>query len=141
MRNQSKHKLNYFERLTDPMRFGKMITPPTPMVSFIWHYCSQIKGTLLFVFVLKFLEVLMDLSVPLVFGYIVGRIVTEDDIQLFLQEDLIFLLGFGAFFLIVTPSIRSLSQALMNMSIMTGFANIYSKEKCTQGKLVDPTPT
>ncbi len=124
MRNQSKHKLNFFERLTDPMRFGEMITPPTPMVSFIWHYCSQIKGTLLFVFVLKFLEVLMDLSVPLVFGYIVGRIVTEDDIQLFLREDLIFLLGFGAFFLIVTPSIRSLSQALMNVSIMTGFANI-----------------
>ncbi len=124
MREKSKHKLNFFERLTDPMRFGKTVSPPEKITSFIWHYCSQIKVTLFSVFVLKFLEVLLDLSIPLVFGYIVSRIVETGDASLILREDLEFLLIFGLLFLIVTPSVRSLSQALMNMAVMTGFANI-----------------
>ena len=124
MREQSKYRLNFFERLTDPMRFGRVTSPPKPIAKFIWHYCSQIKLTLFSVFCLKFLEVLMDLSIPLVFGYIVSRIASQDDIKLLLQEDFVFLVSFGLFFLIVTPSVRSLSQALMNMAVMTGFANI-----------------
>ena len=124
MIKKSKHKLNFFERLTDPMRFGIVGSPPEKIFNFIWYFCSQVKLTLFSVFVLKFVEVLLDLSVPLVFGYVVSRIVENNNIEVILQEDLTFLLAFGAFFLIVTPTIRSLSQALMNMSIMTGFANI-----------------
>ena len=124
MIKKSKHKLNFFERLTDPMRFGVVGSPPEKIFNFIWYFCSQVKLTLFSVFVLKFVEVLLDLSVPLVFGYVVSRIVENNNIEVILQEDLTFLLAFGAFFLIVTPTIRSLSQALMNMSIMTGFANI-----------------
>ena len=99
MREQSKYKLNFFERLTDPMRFGRAESPPKPIAKFIWHYCSQIKYTLFAVFCLKFLEVLMDLSVPLVFGYIISRIVSQNDIKLLLQEDFVFLVSFGLFFL------------------------------------------
>ena len=106
------------------MRFGIVGSPPEKIFNFIWYFCSQVKLTLFSVFVLKFVEVLLDLSVPLVFGYVVSRIVENNNIEVILQEDLTFLLAFGAFFLIVTPTIRSLSQALMNMSIMTGFANI-----------------
>ena len=124
MRNKSKHRLNFFERLTDPMRFGHYTIPPERIIKFIWHYCAQIKLPLFAVFILKFVEVLLDLSVPLMFGYIINRIILDGDIELILRQDLKFLIGFGIFFLIVRPMLHSLSQALMNMSIMTGFANI-----------------
>ena len=124
MINRSKHKLNFFENLTDPMRFGFKTNPPKKIVNFIWFYCSQIKFTLWAVFLLKFVEVLMDLAVPIIFGYIVSRIIEVGDVQLIIKEEFTFLVGFGLFFLIVRPSLQSLSQALMDMAIMTGFANI-----------------
>ena len=124
MRNKSKYRLNFFERLTDPMRFGQTTSPPGTILTFIWHYCAQIKMTLFSVTALKFIEVILDLSVPLVFGYIINRIIVDGDIGLILEQDLVFLVGFGAFFLILRPALHSLSQAFMNMSIMTGFANI-----------------
>ena len=124
MINRSKHKLNFFENLTDPMRFGFKTNPPKKIANFIWFYCSQIKFTLWAVFLLKFVEVLMDLAVPIIFGYIVSRIIEVGDVQLIIKEEFTFLIGFGLFFLIVRPSLQSLSQALMDMAIMTGFANI-----------------
>ena len=124
MINRSKHKLNFFENLTDPMRFGFKTNPPKKIANFIWFYCSQIKFTLWAVFLLKFVEVLMDLAVPIIFGYIVSRIIEVGDVQLIIKEEFTFLFGFGLFFLIVRPSLQSLSQALMDMAIMTGFANI-----------------
>ena len=124
MINRSKHKLNFFENLTDPMRFGFKTNPPKKIANFIWFYCSQIKFTLWAVFLLKFVEVLMDLAVPIIFGYIVSRIIEVGDVQLIIKEEFTFLVGFGLFFLIVRPSLQSLSQALMDMAIMTGFANI-----------------
>ena len=124
MINRSKHKLNFFENLTDPMRFGFRTNPPKKIANFIWFYCSQIKFTLWAVFLLKFVEVLMDLAVPIIFGYIVSRIIEVGDVQLIIKEEFTFLVGFGLFFLIVRPSLQSLSQALMDMAIMTGFANI-----------------
>ena len=91
MRNKSKHRLNFFERLTDPMRFGHYTIPPERIIKFIWHYCAQIKLPLFAVFILKFVEVLLDLSVPLMFGYIINRIILDGDIELILRQDLKFL--------------------------------------------------
>ena len=88
MRNKSKYRLNFFERLTDPMRFGQNTSPPNKILEFIWHYCAQIKVTLFSVFTLKFVEVILDLSVPLVFGYIINRIIVEGDIGSILEQDL-----------------------------------------------------
>ena len=81
MKSFSKNKLNFFERLTDPMRFSKQEIPPKNLLKFIWHFSSQTKGVILIVFCLKFLEVLVDLSVPLVFGFIISRILeTNGDV-------------------------------------------------------------
>ena len=41
MIKKSKHKLNFFERLTDPMRFGIVGSPPEKIFNFIWYFCSQ----------------------------------------------------------------------------------------------------
>ena len=87
MINRSKHKLNFFERLTDPMKFGFKTNPPKKIAQFIWFYCSQIKLTLFSVFLLKFLEVIMDLAVPVIFGYIISRIIEVGDVQLIIKEE------------------------------------------------------
>ncbi len=124
MKTFSKHKLNFFERLTDPMRFSKSETPPNDIIKFIWHFTRQTKAVIVVVFILKFFEVIIDLSVPVVFGYIISRIIETGDVSLMLSEDYKFLIGFGLLCLIVRPLVQSLSQAFVDMSIMTGFANI-----------------
>ena len=80
------------------MRFGFKTNPPKKIANFIWFYCSQIKFTLWAVFLLKFVEVLMDLAVPIIFGYIVSRIIEVGDVQLIIKEEFTFLIGFGLFF-------------------------------------------
>ena len=124
MKVSSKYKLNFFERLTDPLRFSSSITPPNQILKFIWHFTKQTKHIIFIVFVLKFFEVLIDLSLPLVFGWIISRIIETGDVSLMLAEDQQFLIGFALIFLIVRPLIQSLQQAFVDMSIMTGFANI-----------------
>ena len=66
----------------------------------------------------------MDLAIPVIFGYIISRIIEVGDVQLIIKEEFKFLIVFGLFFLVIRPSLQSLSQALMDMAIMTGFANI-----------------
>ena len=73
MKTFSKHRLNFFERITDPMRFTKSETPPNEIIRFIWHFTRQTKAVIIIVFFLKFCEVIIDLSIPLVFGYIIRR--------------------------------------------------------------------
>ena len=124
MKLSSKHKLNFFERITDPMRFSSSKTPPNEILKFIWHFTSQVKAVIFIVFILKFIEVLIDLSLPLVFGLIISRIIETGDVTLMLEQDYKYLIIFGAVFLLVRPILQSLSQAFVNMSIMTGFANI-----------------
>ena len=40
----------------------------------------------------------MDLAVPIIFGYIVSRIIEVGDVQLIIKEEFTFLVGFGLFF-------------------------------------------
>ena len=124
MKTFSKHRLNFFERITDPMRFTKYETPPNEIIRFIWHFTRQTKAVIIIVFFLKFCEVIIDLSIPLVFGYIISRIIETGDVSMMLSEDYKFLIGFSLLFLIIRPLVQSMSQAFVNMSIMTGFANI-----------------
>ncbi len=124
MKTFSKHRLNFFERITDPMRFTKSETPPNEIIRFIWHFTRQTKAVIIIVFFLKFCEVIIDLSIPLVFGYIISRIIETGDVSMMLSEDYKFLIGFALLFMIIRPLVQSMSQAFVNMSIMTGFANI-----------------
>ena len=124
MKTFSRHKLNFFERITDPMRFGNNIAPPEKLFSFIIHFSKQIKLTIFCLFVLQLLTVLIDLSLPLVFGIIINQILETNDIGAMIKDNFYYMLGYACLFLILRPLVQILTAALVDMSLMTGFANI-----------------
>ena len=124
MKTFSRHKLNFFERITDPMRFGNNIAPPEKLFSFIIHFSKQIKLTIFCLFLLQLLTVLIDLSLPLVFGIIINQILETNDIGAMIKDNFYYMLGYACLFLILRPLVQILTAALVDMSLMTGFANI-----------------
>ena len=99
MKTSSRHKLNFFERITDPMRFSKDSVPPEKLFSFIIHFAKQIKFTIFLLFILQLLTVVIDLSLPLVFGLIINQILETQNIGLMLKENLFFMIGYACLFL------------------------------------------
>ena len=124
MKTSSRHKLNFFERITDPMRFSKDSVPPEKLFSFIIHFAKQIKFTIFLLFILQLLTVIIDLSLPLVFGLIINQILETQNIGLMLKENLFFMIGYACLFLFLRPIVQILTAAIVDMSLMTGFANI-----------------
>ena len=124
MKTSSRHKLNFFERITDPMRFSKDSVPPEKLFSFIIHFAKQIKFTIFLLFILQLLTVVIDLSLPLVFGLIINQILETQNIGLMLKENLFFMIGYACLFLFLRPIVQILTAAIVDMSLMTGFANI-----------------
>lgn len=124
MKTFSRHKLNFFERITDPMRFGKGSVPPEKLFSFIVHFAKQIKFTIFLLFVLQLLTVIIDLSLPLVFGLIINKILETENISLMIKDNLFFMISYACLFLFLRPLVQILTAAIVDMSLMTGFANI-----------------
>ena len=106
------------------MRFGNNIAPPEKLFSFIIHFSKQIKLTIFCLFVLQLLTVLIDLSLPLVFGIIINQILETNDIGAMIKDNFYYMLGYACLFLILRPLVQILTAALVDMSLMTGFANI-----------------
>ena len=124
MKTFSRHKLNFFERITDPMRFSKGSVPPEKLFSFIVHFAKQIKSTIFLLFILQLLTVIIDLSLPLVFGLIINEILETENIALMIKDNLLFMMSYASLFLFLRPLIQILTAAIVDMSLMTGFANI-----------------
>ena len=124
MKTFSRHKLNFFERITDPMRFSKGSVPPEKLFSFIVHFAKQIKSTIFLLFILQLLTVIIDLSLPLVFGLIINEILETENIALMIKDNLLFMISYASLFLFLRPLIQILTAAIVDMSLMTGFANI-----------------
>ena len=98
MKTSSRHKLNFFERITDPMRFSKDSVPPEKLFSFIIHFAKQIKFTIFLLFILQLLTVVIDLSLPLVFGLIINQILETQNIGLMLKDNLFLWLVMRVYF-------------------------------------------
>jgi len=124
MKNYSSHKLNFFERITDPMRFSGGGVPPQKLLNFILHFSKQIKSTIFLLFILQLLNVLIDLSLPIVFGLIINKLLESQSIAQMLIDNIYYMVGYACLFLILRPLVQILSAALVDMSMMTGFANI-----------------
>ena len=73
---------------------------------------------------MQLLTVLIDLSLPLVFGIIINQILETNDIGVMIKDNLYYMLGYACLFLILRPLVQILTAALVDMSLMTGFANI-----------------
>ena len=99
MKTFSRHKLNFFERITDPMRFSKGSVPPEKLFSFIVHFAKQIKSTIFLLFILQLLTVIIDLSLPLVFGLIINEILETENIALMIKDNLLFMISYASLFL------------------------------------------
>ena len=103
MKNHSSHKLNFFERITDPMRFSGGGVPPKKLLNFILHFSKQIKSTIFLLFILQLLNVLIDLSLPIVFGLIINKLLESQSIAQMLIDNLYYMLGYACLFLILRP--------------------------------------
>ena len=106
------------------MRFSGGGVPPQKLLSFIFHFSKQIKFTIFLLFILQFLTVLIDLSLPIVFGLIINELLESQSIAQMLIDNIYYMLGYACLFLIFRPLVQILSAALVDMSMMTGFANI-----------------
>ena len=73
---------------------------------------------------MQLLTVLIDLSLPLVFGIIINQILETNDIGAMIKDNFYYMLGYACLFLILRPLVQILTAALVDMSLMTGFANI-----------------
>ena len=69
MKNYSSHKLNFFERITDPMRFSGGGVPPQKLLNFILHFSKQIKSTIFLLFILQLLNVLFILILEFIIKF------------------------------------------------------------------------
>ena len=73
---------------------------------------------------MQLLTVLIDLSLPLVFGIIINQILETNDIGAMIKDNFYYMLGYACLFLILRRLVQILTAALVDMSLMTGFANI-----------------
>ena len=120
----SKYKMTWAEKLTAPIRDPLADGPPTGLWPFIFYFAKQTKLLIPGIVLLTALEAAIDLMLPLTFGWLIDQLITGEDGKATLQVGAMLLVGFALLFTVVRPLVLAAKGALVELAMMTGFANL-----------------
>ena len=102
--------------ISDPMRRSSVWM-------FYWHYVSQVKGSMILLFVVGSLTAIVDLSIPVFIGKITG-FVAHAKTDILPADEMRATLFMAVIIIIVRPFIHFFHDLVINQSIAANFTNL-----------------
>jgi ATP-binding cassette, subfamily B, multidrug efflux pump len=113
----------YFERLLEPTALPPDAPPPPGLVAFYWHYAKQARFLVVALFVTGFGVAILDTTIPVFIGRVVGLISTRPP-EALLEESWPDLLGMALVLLLARPLALLLQNLITNQAVAAGFSNL-----------------
>ena len=114
---------HFFEHLVEPTAAPPEAEPPNRLGAFYWHYARQAKGLVAALFVAGLAVALLDTTIPVFIGRVVGLLSQHAPGGL-LRAAWPQLIGMAAVLLVARP-LAMLSQAMItNQALAAGFSNL-----------------
>jgi ATP-binding cassette subfamily B multidrug efflux pump len=113
----------FFEALVEPTALPTEVTPPPGLASFYWHYARQARGLVVALFCAGFLVAVLDSTIPVFIGRVVGLVASSTPDQLW-QEEWPELVGMALVLLIGRPLALLAQNLITNQAIVPGLTNL-----------------
>ncbi len=115
--------VRYFETLLEPTALPPDAPPPTGLIAFYWHYARQARFLVAGLFVTGFAVALLDTTIPIFIGRVVGLIANHPPASL-LEQAWPELLGMALVLLIARPASILLQNLFTHQAIAAGLSNL-----------------
>ncbi|MCK6450139.1 MAG: ABC transporter ATP-binding protein/permease [Alphaproteobacteria bacterium] len=115
--------VRYFESLLDPTALPPEAPPPSGLIAFYWHYARQARLLVAGLFVAGFAVALLDTTIPVFIGRVVGLIANQPPSSL-LGQAWPELLGMALVLLIARPAAILLQNLFTHQAIAAGLSNL-----------------
>ncbi len=113
----------FFEGLLEPTAVPTEETPPPGLVAFYWHYARQARWLVGALFCAGFFVAVLDSTIPVFIGRVVGLVAANEPAQLWSQE-WPQLLGMAVVLLIGRPLALLAQNLITNQAIVPGLTNL-----------------
>jgi ATP-binding cassette, subfamily B, multidrug efflux pump len=113
----------FFEGLLEPTAVPTEETPPSGLAAFYWHYAKQARWLVGALFCAGFLVAVLDSTIPVFIGRVVGLVASTEPSQLWRQEwpELV---AMAAVLLIGRPLALLAQNLITNQAIVPGLTNL-----------------
>src|SRR5206468_5503041 len=109
----------FFEGLVEPTASPAETTPPPGLASFYWHYARQARWLVVALFCAGFLVAVLDSTIPVFIGRIVGLVASSARDRLW-QEEWPQLVGMAAVLIVGRPLALLAQNLITNQAIVPG---------------------
>lgn len=113
----------FFENLIDPTGEPKVLTPPSSLPAFYWHFVRQAKGVVFTVLAIGLVTGFLDILTPIFFGMIVDILSNSTPDQLLADHGWTFAI-MALIILIVRPAIHCLHNLSIDQALVPTFTNL-----------------
>ncbi|HEY3148698.1 MAG TPA: ABC transporter ATP-binding protein, partial [Dongiaceae bacterium] len=113
----------FFEGLVEPTASPAETTPPPGLASFYWHYARQARWLVVALFCAGFLVAVLDSTIPVFIGRIVGLVASSARDRLW-QEEWPQLVGMAAVLIVGRPLALLAQNLITNQAIVPGLTNL-----------------
>jgi len=113
----------FFEGLLEPTAVPTEDTPPPGLAAFYWHYARQARWLVGALFCAGFFVAVLDSTIPVFIGRVVGLVAATEPDQLW-QQEWSTLLGMAAVLLIGRPCALLAQNLITNQAIVPGLTNL-----------------
>src|SRR5215510_12143660 len=113
----------FFEGLVEPTALPTETTPPPGLIAFYWHYARQARGLVVALFCAGFLVAVLDSTIPVFIGRVVGLVAANEREQLW-REEWPELIGMALVLLIGRPLALLTQNLITNQAIVPGLTNL-----------------
>ena len=121
--NLASKVFRFFESLLEPTEREPDATPPQELWAFYWHYARQVRGLVLLLFASGLIVAILDTTIPVFIGEVVGLISRGTPGELF-EESWPRLIGMGAIVLIARPIALLFQNLITLQAINPGLTNL-----------------
>ncbi|HET6161325.1 MAG TPA: ABC transporter ATP-binding protein [Dongiaceae bacterium] len=113
----------FFEGLLEPTALPTEKTPPGGLAAFYWHYARQARWLVGALFCAGFLVAVLDSTIPVFIGRVVGLVASSAPDQLW-QKEWPVLIGMAVVLLIGRPLALLAQNLITNQAIVPGLTNL-----------------
>ncbi|HET6620142.1 MAG TPA: ABC transporter ATP-binding protein [Dongiaceae bacterium] len=113
----------FFERLVEPTGVPSEKTPPPGLAAFYWHYARQARWLVGALFCAGFLVAVLDATIPVFIGRVVGLVAANQPDRLWRQE-WPQLVAMAAVLLVCRPLALLAQNLITNQAIVPGLTNL-----------------